>query len=131
MRARLGGDAGQAFAELALAVPLLLFGMLGAVDFARAYAVQQTVQNAARAAAEAYAIGAVSASQVPARAVAEMSNTPGLNTSAASVTVTFPTIGGISYVQVEVRYTFRSVVPWPLIPNSADLDRTALMRLYQ
>ena len=42
--------------ELALLLPILVFGLIGAADLARAFALQLAIQNGARAGAEAYAI---------------------------------------------------------------------------
>ncbi len=124
-------QAGQAVVELALSLPILVLGLLGGAEFARVYATQQAVENAARAGAEAYVIrSAANASQVQARAQQDMNSTPGLNPAAASVAVTFPTIGGVGYVTVRVQYTFRTIVAWPWIPNTANIDRTVTMRVF-
>ena len=47
---------GQSVVELALCLPLLVFGVVGGADLARAYALQIAVENGSRAGAEAYAI---------------------------------------------------------------------------
>ena len=49
-------DAGQSMVELALLLPVIAVGLIGAADLARAFALQMAVQNGARAGAEAYAI---------------------------------------------------------------------------
>jgi hypothetical protein len=123
-------DHGQSLAELALALPLLVFGLIGAGDLARAYAIQSAVENAARAGAEAYAIKAVPAGGIATRAQQEMTGTPGLQAGAATISTTFPTISGVNYVTVRVRYTFRTTVPWPLVPNTVMFDRSTTLRVY-
>ena len=65
--------------ELALLLPVMVFGLIGAADLARAYALQLAVQNGARAGAEAYAIDyAKNQAQAITRARTEMSQTTGL-----------------------------------------------------
>ncbi len=117
-------------AELALALPVIVFGLLGAMDLARAYSQTIAVQNGARVGAESYAIGSTtSAAGVRARVQQEIGNTPGLNAAAASVTVEFPTVSAVNYVKVRVTYQFQTLVSWPLVPTTVTFDRTTLMRL--
>jgi Flp pilus assembly protein TadG len=47
-RAAAHGESGQALAEVAIALPLLLLMLIGIWEFARAYQIQQVVVNAAR-----------------------------------------------------------------------------------
>lgn len=47
-RAAKHGESGQALAEIAIALPLLLLMLIGIWEFARAYQIQQVVVNAAR-----------------------------------------------------------------------------------
>jgi Flp pilus assembly protein TadG len=47
-RAAEHGESGQALAEVAIALPLLLLMLIGIWEFARAYQIQQVVVNAAR-----------------------------------------------------------------------------------
>ena len=112
-------------------------------DLARAYALQLAVQNGARAGAEAAAMDfSPTAATARARALDEMGRTPGLSTSDPSlvITVTFKKTDGVTdcsgdptpadpcWATVRVRYTFRTVTPWPIIPNTANFDRTTAMR---
>lgn len=128
--------------EVALALPLLAYVLLGGADTARAYAVQLAVQNGARAGAEAAAIDfAPTADKAIARARDEMARTPGMDANAATVTAFFkqangttdcvnpPTVAAPCYATVQVRYTFRTVTPWPLIPNTFTFDRSTTMRM--
>lgn len=122
---------------------MLVFLILAGGDLARAYAQQLAVQNGARAGAEAVAIDFTpTAAEAQARAIDEMGRTPGLNTSDPSlvVTVSFLKSDGITtcttdptpadpcWATVRVQLTFRTVTPWPLIPNTANFDRTTSMR---
>jgi Flp pilus assembly protein TadG len=138
--------------ELALALPLLAFGLLGGTDMARAYAVQLAVQNGARAAAEGTALDATPTSvEAVAHAQQEMDRTPGMNSGNATITVIFAqankitpctgalntsiagtsTIAAPCYVFVRVRYTFSTLIPWPGIPHTFNFDRSTTFRRYQ
>jgi Flp pilus assembly protein TadG len=132
---------GQAMAEFALILPILLGLVGGAVDFARAYEGQMTLQTAARNAAEAAAYNATtdSQAQAAARAVvcAETQRLPGfLPGSGGNVaTCTNPTVSvtwtsdpdapgaNVKYplvtVTVATSLEFDLTVPWPLLPNGA------------
>jgi Flp pilus assembly protein TadG len=73
-------ERGQSLVEVALALPLLTFTLLGGADMARAFAVQLAVQNGARAAAESMALDATPTGlEASAHAQDEMSRTPGMN----------------------------------------------------
>ncbi|HVE69425.1 MAG TPA: TadE/TadG family type IV pilus assembly protein [Solirubrobacteraceae bacterium] len=135
-------QAGQSFVELALALPILVFGLLGGADLARAYAVQLAVQNGARAGAEAAAIDfAPDAYLAGSRALDEIARTPGLNSADAIITVKIkgkdgltncvdpPTVAAPCFATVRVQYTFKTVTPWPLVPNRAVFDRHTTMRM--
>ena len=139
----IGCDRGQSMVEVALLLPLLVFVLLGGADLARAFALQLAVQNGARAGAEAAAIDfAPSTGGARARALNEMSRTPALDPAAATIDVTFtktdgtvcaidPTPADPCWATVRVQYDFRTVTPWPLIPNTAHFDRTTLMRVFK
>jgi len=134
--------------ELALLLPILVFGLIGGADLARAYALQLAVQNGARAGAESYAIDFT---PTPAEAIRrtkdEMGRTPGFTKDAfgdvnATVTVTVaeadgatacispPTVAEPCFVTVQVQYTFRTIIPWPLVPNVANFNRQTTMRTF-
>jgi Flp pilus assembly protein TadG len=122
-------EAGQAIVEFAIILPILVFGLLGAADFTRAFAAQLAVQNAARAGAEADALGAASTdSQVVGYVRAELARVPGMDPGDATINIARMTSDGKKFVGVSVRYTFQTTVPWPFIPNIATFDRTTTMR---
>lgn len=136
-------ERGQSIVELALILPLLAYVMLGGADMARAYAVQLAVQNGARAGAESAAVDySPTEAEAAARAIDEMDRTPGLVTGDAAVTVTFrqsdgttactgtPSVATPCFALVRVQYTFRTITPWPLIPNEFTLDRSTQMRMF-
>lgn len=130
--ARMRGDEhGQALVEFALALPLVVFTLLGGADLARAYAVQLAVQNAARAGAEADVLGqTASDAEVKDRAREELARTPGVQPAAATISVTRVTSGTVTHVTVHVQYIYRTTVPWPAIPNTAAFDRAVTMRRF-
>ena len=130
--------------ELALLLPVLVFGLIGGADLARAYALQLAVVNGARAGAEAYAIDyAKNTAQAVQRTKDEMSRTPGMNANLATITLRIkqadnasdcvaspPTVDNPCFVFVRVQYAFKTVIPWPIVPNTASFDRTTMMRLF-
>ena len=131
--------------ELALLLPIVVFSLIGGADLARAYALQLAIQNGARAGAEAYAINFT-----PTRALAidrardEMSRTPGmdinnpllvvdawaLQADGATPCLRPPTVATPCFVTVSIQYQFHTIVPWPLIPNVANFDRSTTMRTF-
>jgi len=136
---------GQSMVELALLLPILVFGLIGAADLARAFALQLAIQNGARAGAEAYAINFTPTRALAIqRAIDEMSRTPGMDVNNPSLNVDAwalqadgataclqpPTVATPCFVTVSIQYTFHTLVPWPLIPNTANFDRSTTMRTF-
>jgi Flp pilus assembly protein TadG len=137
--------------EVALILPLFVGILLGGADLARAFAIQLAVQNGARAGAESYAIDQTpTAAEAAAAAVAEIARTPTVNGGLANVIVwetdslgatpcanhpvsgtwTPPSIANPCYVTVEVQYTFKTTIAWPLVPNTATFDRLTTFRMF-
>ena len=132
---------GQALAEFALILPLLLGIVGGGIDFARVFQGAMTLQTAARNAAEsaAYSATDLAQAQSQARAVvcAESQDLPGFvpgpggvvaTCTSPAVTVTYSrstTAPGanIKYPLVTATVTtsldFELLVPWPMLPNGA------------
>jgi Flp pilus assembly protein TadG len=142
MRA-LKGELGQSVVELALLLPILAFLLLGGADLARAYAIQLAVQNGARAGAEAAAIAYTpTADTTRARARDEMGRTPGMDATVPTVDVTFASSDGVTacanppteaipcFATVRVQHAFRTITPWPLVPNEFHFDRSTTMRMF-
>jgi Flp pilus assembly protein TadG len=136
-------DRGQSIVELALCLPLLVFGILGGADLARAYALQIAVQNGSRAGAEAYAITSLgTVAQAQQAAIDEMNRTPTAAATAGMVTVTttladgttacvsISTIATPCYVNVRVQYTWQTIVPWPMVPTGGTFDRSTSIRTF-
>jgi Flp pilus assembly protein TadG len=137
-------DLGQSVVELALILPLFIGILLGGADLARAFAVQLAIQNGARAGAESYAIDQTpTAAEASAAAIAEIARTPTVQGVNATVTVSEqdslgtspcpthpPSVADPCFVTVEVQYTFRTSIAWPLIPSVANFDRTTTFRMF-
>jgi Flp pilus assembly protein TadG len=141
-------EVGQSLVEIALTLPMLCFLLIGGADIARAFAIQIAVQNGARAAAEASAIDYTpTQAEALAWATQEMNRTPGMNaslcnpsTATCTITITRKQLDGITdciqtpdiatpcFFKVRVQYTWKTIIPWPMIPNSFNLDRTTSVR---
>lgn len=132
---------GQALAEFALILPMLL-GLTGAgIDFARGFEVSMTLQTAARNAAEAAAYDATTPAQAEAIArrvvCTELQRVPGFTPGSGGdvATCTNPIVSVVydsdpdapgandRYPLVTVAVTtsldFALTVPWPFLPNGA------------
>lgn len=134
-------DRGQAIVELALLLPILVFGLIGAADVARALAVQLAVENAARAGAESEMMSSNPSQGAAQTAVRnELGQTPGVDPASAIVTETLTdgsgaacttsTLSAPCFVTVEVRYAFTTLVHWPGISNTFTFDRSTRLRRY-
>ena len=142
MRGFLGDTVAQAMVELALTLPLLVFAILGGADLARAFALQIAVENGARAGAESYAINSTPTTALAQTAVVnEINRTPTANVQASDITVTKaksdgtacvspPTIATPCFVSVRVIYGWRTIIAWPIVPNSGTFDRTTTIRTF-
>ena len=139
----LRAERGQSLVELSLILPLMIFGLLGGADLARAYAMQIAVQNGARAGAESYAIDQTpTTSEAQNAAVEEMNRTPTINAAASNVTVVEKQADGITncvhpptnltpcFVTITVQYTFNTIVAWPLVPNTATFNRSTIFQVF-
>ena len=149
-------EVGQSLVELALLLPVLAVALIGAADLARGYALQMAVQNGARAGAESYAVGFTpTAAGTIARSLDEMDRTPGMRwncltsgnschdssapgdvvltvkqSDGTSDCISPPSVATPCFVTVQVKYTFRTIAPWPLVPNIATFDRSTTMRTF-
>ena len=135
---------GQSIVELALCLPLLVFGVVGGADLARAYALQIAVENGSRAGAEAYAITSSAVrtlGEARQAAIDEINRTPTAAATTSMVTVSTTLADGTTvcnstslalpcYVNVRIQYDWHTLVAWPLIPNGGTFDRTTSMRTY-
>ena len=136
-------DGGQSMVELALALPLLAFSLLGGADLARAFALQIAVENGSRAGAESYAIdSSPTVAEAKTVTVNEINRTPTANVQFSDVTVTKaqadgvtaclnpPTVATPCFVTVTVIYNWSTIIAWPFVPNSGTFNRTTTMRTF-
>lgn len=135
-------ELGQSIIEIALTLPIMVFLLIGGADLARAFAIQLAVQNGARAGAEASALNYTpTQAEAITHAQQEMNRTPGMDASQATITWTRLMANGSAcpgqidynnpcYYTVRVQYTYGTIIPWPLIPNSFNLDRTTKVRAF-
>jgi len=136
-------DAAQAMVELALTLPIMVFGLLGGADLARAFALQIAVENGSRAGAESFAIdSSPTAAEAQLTTVNEINRTPTASARPGDVTVTKaqsdgvttcispPTIATPCFVSVRVVYPWKTITAWPFVPNSGTFDRTTTMRTF-
>ncbi len=132
-----GGNRGQALVEFAIIIPILLAVLLGIVEFARAWQIQQVVTNAAREGARMAVISTATDADVSAAittycqsanldmAQVTMSYTPNASTSS----------GDPDTVTVSYNYTYRLFGPvmdllggGGATPGSVTLSSTSIMR---
>jgi Flp pilus assembly protein TadG len=106
----LWSERGQSMVEVALALPMMAFTLLGGSDMARAFATQLAVQNGARAGAESMALDFTpTGSEAAARVQDEMNRTPGMSVAGAcTVASNVWTCGGAT---VTVTYVKRTGTP--------------------
>ena len=134
---------GQALAEFAMILPILLALVGAGVDFARGYAAQMTLQTAARNAAEAVAYDPAVTTQALAQTAAqsvvctEAQRLPGFVAGSGGnvATCTQPSVS-VTWVSsssapganqryplvtatVTTSLAFDTTIPWPLLPDGA------------
>lgn len=132
---------GQAFAEFALILPILIALTGGAMDFARIYQASITLQSATRNAAEYAATVASSQSQAQTEARRVVCTetralpgfTPGsggsvptcvdplVTVTAFAVSVTAPGANAsypLASATVRSEIGFRTIIPWPWLPDA-------------
>jgi Flp pilus assembly protein TadG len=142
-RNRLRGDSGQSLVELAVALPLLLFLVLGLVDFGRGIFYWLDATHVANEGARLAAVAGPTQTSCSALATYIQQRTSGQLKSgnpsssgvqsASKVLISFP-LGGTPKigdpVTVTVQATFK-YVPAGYIPGSMVIDTSATMRLEQ
>ena len=103
------GTSGQALAEVAIALPILLMMLVGIWEFARAYQIQQVVVNAAREGARSAVLQGVDSDSAT---VITNGYLAGGNIGGATVTVTDTgNTGDPTTVRVAVTYSFVFIGP--------------------
>ncbi|MDH3297748.1 MAG: pilus assembly protein [Gemmatimonadota bacterium] len=108
-RSREYESSGQALAEVAIALPILLLMLVGIWEFARAYQIQQVVVNAAREGARSAVLQNVDSDSAT---VITNGYLAGGGIGGATVTITDPdNTGDPTTVQVSVPYRFALIGP--------------------
>jgi Flp pilus assembly protein TadG len=144
MRTR-SNQKGNAFVELALALPLTMLVLFGVMDFARAFSFAEMVAGAARAGVQfgyRSAGAAADTTGIESAARAEANNLTGLNVS--SSTFCTCSAGGLQiscgstcsgarpmrYVQVDTNYRFRTLIQYAAHAfDDVTLNSRAVMRV--
>lgn len=109
-RAAEHGESGQALAEIAIALPLLLLMLIGIWEFARAYQIQQVVVNAAREGARTVVLPPPA--DVDSATVIVNKYLASGSISGATVNITgTESPGNPMTVQVQVPYSFNLIGP--------------------
>lgn len=135
-RAARHGESGQALAEIAIALPLLLLMLIGIWEFARAYQIQQVVVNAAREGARIVVLPETSGGTVDSATNAINHYLAGGAVSGASINITgTEATGQPMTVQVSVPYSFNLIGPMIRLatgndggPGDINLSSSATMR---
>jgi len=121
---------GAATVEFAFCVPLLVFLMVIAVDWARIFYYSVTITNAARNGAlygsDPIARNASTYANVTEAALAEASN---LSPAPTVTSSTATDASGVPYYSVTVSWQFPLVTSYPGISNPTTLTRTCKMRV--
>lgn len=108
-RCRRHGSSGQALAEVAIALPILLLMLVGIFEFARAYQIQQVVVNAAREGARQAVLQGVDSDSA---AIIVNGYLASGTITGATVTITDTGVtGSPTTVQVSVPYSFSLIGP--------------------
>jgi len=137
---------GQSALELAIAIPLMIFMLMAAADFARVFFVRVAVNGAARAGAQygsQSVVTAADATGMIAAAKTGASNLSGLSAAAdqctcertSSVSSCPPSYCTNSpqatYVEVDTQAPFHTVMTYPGITSSFTLTGKAIMQVQQ
>jgi Flp pilus assembly protein TadG len=120
-----------AAAELALLLPTIVLLFVIAFDFCRVFHYYSVLTNCARAgavyASDPYAAAPIYGS-VSEAALADWPSSLG---SAPNVSATAVSDGGHNYMDVQVTYTFQTVVSYVGVPATVNLSRTVRVRVAQ
>jgi Flp pilus assembly protein TadG len=137
---------GQSAVELAIAVPILVLLLLIGADFGRVFYMSTGVNNAARAGAQygsqtvitaADSSGMITAAKADGSNFANLTATASQCTCAASNTVAAcpssycTNSPQATFVEVDTRSVFQTLVNYPGIPTSTTLQGKAIMQVQQ
>lgn len=123
---------GVAAVEFAILLPLIMFLLVLAVDYARLFYYSLAVSSCARNGA-LYGCDPTASTYSPYTSIQQAALADATNLT-PTPTVTSQTVTpawGSSYVEVTVSYNFRTITQFPLVPSTVNLTRTVRMRLQQ
>ena len=126
----LSGRAGQSLVELSLLLPVIMFILLGTADLGRAFNAHITITGAAYKGAiygSASPTNAADSTGIRTAALADTTTLTGTPPTVTSATGTDPY--GYQTVTVTVSYSFQALFPYPGLPSSIPLQRSAKMRV--
>ena len=129
-----GGERGQALVEFAIIIPILLAVLLGIVEFARAWQIQQVVTNAAREGARVSVIDSNVQDDIDAAIDTYMRSATMDMTYASWTTAGTRTSGNPDTVTVSYNYQYSLFGPVMNLlgggstPGSVNLSSTSIMR---
>ena len=133
---------GSSFIETAILVPALLLMCCGVMDFARVVYAGVEIANAARAGVQYGALTPGNSGNTTGMVQAALNDAADLGSSVTASAGNYCTCSGSTvncsttcsgatpngYVTVTANYTFTPVIPYPGVPPSVVLSRTAKMR---
>lgn len=119
-RAAKHGESGQALAEIAIALPLLLLMLIGIWEFARAYQIQQVIVNAAREGAREVVLpsGDVNSATIVVQNYLASGSVP--CNGCVTITGDDGTTAAAMTVQVQVPYSFNLIGPVIRLATGSD-----------
>ncbi len=129
---RVHDDRGQSLVETALAVPLLLLLLVGAIDAVRAVQAGVILQSATQAGAQYGALSAANAAdaagiEATVRGEASLPQATGGNPTVSSSSAT--DANGEKLVTVQATYTQTTLFAYPGIPQSYAVTRAATLQV--
>jgi Flp pilus assembly protein TadG len=130
---------GSILVEFALVVPMFLLLCVASIDFSRVFYATMVLSGATRAGVE-YAAqnahdtpGVVAAVSIAAGRLRELNvtATPFCTCSAGGpqVSCSNSCSGRATYIQITASAPFKTISPWPVIPNSITLSNTGTVRV--
>ena len=127
---------GAAAVEFAIVLPVLVTILLGATDFGRVSYSTIAIANAARAGAAYASMNPYDSSaptpwttNVTQAITDELSQSTAFDTSKLTVTVTYVIeASDLRRVSVQVTYPFKTLITWPSIPSTFNIQQTVVMR---
>jgi Flp pilus assembly protein TadG len=118
-------ERGQALAELALILPVLLVLVLGAIDFGRLFLVGIELNQAARQGVAYAAASTANATDTAGISTAALDGVGGLSGTPAVTSTTAVDSSGGHVSTVTVSATFQTLIDWPGIPHTIAMTGSA------